>query len=939
MEALPEKEGTDKIVAIKTRDEIGTLSQAFNQMIVQLDQQKEALQRSEKRYRTIYDSASNAIFIQEIDTGTILDVNQKMCEMWGFSREEALLVDIGDLSAGEAPYTIREAMGWMSKAAQGEPQLFEWKAKNKTGHLFWVEVRIRLVEIDGIDRLLVTASDITKRKLAENALRKSETEFRAIFEAASIGIVKSDPSDGKIMQCNEKYCEITGYISSELSAMTFLDITHPDERQRDWEIFSRAARGETPYYLNEKRYIRKDGSIVWVRLNSSFIRDDNGKALHTVGICEDITERKLLEKREYSRLGFMSALAAGKTLDALFADIIERIEEYDPEALASILLLDGEQLLFGAAPKLPDFYNQAIHGVKIGKGIGSCGTAAYTGQGVIVEDIFSHPYWSDFHELARQADLRSCWSEPIMSTTGKVLGTFAIYHRHPHSPESEDIKYIKMAADFASLAIERQKAEQDRISRKAAEVANRAKSAFIANMSHEIRTPMNAILGFAHLLAQDSSLTSQQTEHVQIINQSGSYLLKLINEILDVSKIEAGRVTLNNVSFCLHDFLDDLAVLFRSRAEGKGLQLLVERDENIPLYVNADAGKLRQVLVNLIGNAVKFTETGGVAVRIGVDAAEQAVRGKEIVRLTVEVEDSGPGISSGDIASIFDAFSQTQAGVKAGGTGLGLAISQKFVEMMGGDISVESEVGTGSCFRIQVLTEVATPMAEQVKPASSRQVIGLVPGKEPFRVLVADDNKENRALLCAILQPVGFEVQEAANGQEAIDAFERWSPHVVLMDMRMPVIDGYEATRRIKATKAGRSTPVIAVTASVFEENRADIMATGVDDYIRKPFRMEELFVVLKKCLGLSYVFSNDTAEISERNTLSSSGLEELLATLPHEVIQTMRTTVGEGDMPRLRELIGEAKKIDSVAAQKLLVLADQYDYEKLHELLGEGEV
>lgn len=940
MEALPGNNGAGKILDIRTRDEIGMVSQTFNQMIAQLDQQKKALQKSEERYRTIYNSVSDAIFVQDINTFAILDVNRKMCEMWGLSREEALLLDVGELSAGEPPYTMQEAMGWMLKAAQGEPQLFEWKAKNKTGQLFLVEVNIRLVAIDGNDRLLVTVSDITIRKQAEDALRKSEAKFRAIFEAASVGIVQSDSSNGKMMQFNEKFCEITGYISSELSTMTFLDITHPDDRQRDWEIYSHAARGETPYYLNEKRYIRKDGSIVWVRLNSSFIRENIGNSLLTVGICEDITERKLLEKREDSRLRFMSALAAGKTLDTLFADIIDCVEDYDPDALASILLLDdqGDHLLLGAAQKLPGFYTQALHGLKIGMGIGSCGTAAYTGQGVIVEDIFSHPYWADCHELARQADLRSCWSEPIMSATGKVLGTFAIYHRYPHSPESEDVKYIKMAANFASLAIERQKADQDHVRRIIAEEANKAKSTFIANMSHEIRTPMHGILGFAHLLTQDSSLTPQQTEHVQIINQSGTYLLKLINEILDISKIEAGQVTLNKASFCLHDFIDELAVLFQSRAEGKGLRLLVERDEHLPLYVNTDAGKLRQVLVNLIGNAIKFTDTGGVAVRIGVDALKQLARDKEKIRLTVEVEDSGPGISAGNIASIFEAFSQAQAGAETGGTGLGLTISQKFVEMMGGVISVESEVGKGSCFRFQVLVEVPTAMIEQEKPASLFQVIGLEPGKEPFRILVVDDNKDNRTLLCAMLKPVGFEVQEAENGQEALDVFEHWSPHVVLMDMRMPVMDGYEATRRIKATRAGRGTPVIAVTASVFVGNRADIMSAGVDDYLRKPFRMEELFVVLRKCLGLRYVFNNDTAETSEPTTLSSSGQEELLAMLPREVVQAMRTAVGDGDMPRLRELIGEAKIIDSVAAQKLMVLADQYDYEKLHELLGQGE-
>ena len=939
LETLPRKVGADKLIEIKTHDEIGLLSESFNRMITKLEQQKEALQRSEERYRTVYNSASDAIFIQDNVTGAILDVNQKACEMYGFSRAEALLADVGDLSAGEPPYTLREAMEWMSKAALGEPQLFEWKCKKKTGHLFWVEVKIRLVEIDGLDRLLVTVSDITERKQAEKALYKSEAEFRAIFEGASVGIVRSNPHNGRITQCNQKFCEITGYSFPELSTMSFLDITHPDDRDRDWEIFSSAERGQTPYYLNEKRYIRKDGSIVWVRLSSSFIRNDDGISSHTVGVCEDITARKRMEKEEDNRLKFMSALAAGEPLDTLFELIIDFLEESDPDALASILLLDGKHLIVGSAPKLPNFYNLAIDGLEIGKGVGSCGTAAYTGQRVIVEDIFSHPYWLNFRNLARQADLKSCWSEPVLSANGKVLGTFAIYHRHPYSPDSKDIECIKTAVNFASLAIERQKAEQAQVSRKAAEEANRAKSAFIANMSHEIRTPMNAILGFAHLLAQDSSITPQQTEYVQIINQSGAYLLKLINEILDMSKIEAGRVTLNNVSFCLHDFLDDLAVLFRSRAEGKGLRFNIKHDENLPLNINADEGKLRQVLVNLIGNSVKFTESGEIVVRITAETVGQEVGGNEIVRLTVEVEDTGPGISTEDINGIFEAFSQAQAGMKAGGTGLGLTISQKFVEMMGGNLSVESEVGKGSRFRFQVLSVVATAKPEQVKQAPSCQVIGLESGIDLIRVLVADDNQENRSLMRAILQPVGFEVQEAVNGQDAIDIFKRWSPHVVLMDMRMPVMDGYEATRQIKATESGRSTPVIAVTASVFVENKAEIMKSGVDDYICKPYRMEELFTVLKKCLNLNYKFSNDTIEHSDSTTPPFPEPEVLLTKLPQEVINSMRAAVGEGNMSYMRTLIGQAEKIDKVTAQKLMVLADQYDYDKLLQWLEKGEV
>jgi PAS domain S-box-containing protein len=477
-------------------------------------------------------------------------------------------------------------------------------------------------------------------------------------------------------------------------------------------------------------------------------------------------------------------------------------------------------------------------------------------------------------------------------------------------------------------------ADRDRIARQAAEEASSAKSAFVSNMSHEIRTPLNAILGFAQVLERDPSLTPRQAEHVRTISRSGAHLLKLINDILDMSKIEAGGAILNEASFCLHNFLDGLEMMFRSRADAKKLQLLMERDESLPRYVTADEGKLRQVLVNLMGNAINFTETGGVAVRVRAEVLEgKTVGGKEALRLQAEVEDTGPGISDEDMGRLFGAFQQAKAGLKVGGTGLGLAISRSFVEMMGGKLTVTSQVGKGSCFMFEVLIASADGVAEQEKPAL-RCVVGLEPGAGPFRILVVDDMPENRALVCELLRPVGFEVAEASNGVEAIDVFERWSPHAVIMDMRMPVMDGYEAARRIKATEAGCATPIIAVTASAFKDQEAHVLVTGVAACLSKPFRPEELFEVLGKCLGLPYVFADEADKIPGHSAEPSSLKPESLDALPHELIQAMRQDVAEGDIGHLTELIAQVKKIDSNVARVLQALANRYEYEKLSKLL-----
>jgi PAS domain S-box-containing protein len=480
---------------------------------------------------------------------------------------------------------------------------------------------------------------------------------------------------------------------------------------------------------------------------------------------------------------------------------------------------------------------------------------------------------------------------------------------------------------------ERKQAERDRIAREAAEEASRAKSAFVANMSHEIRTPLNAILGFAQVMERDPTLTPRQAEYVRTISRSGAYLLKLINNILDMSKIEAGQTTLTTDVFCLYDLLDDLEAIFRSRAEAKGLQLLMERDKSVPRCVASDEGKLRQVFINLLGNAVKFTETGGVAVRVRAEAvAGTPAAGKESLRLLVEVEDSGPGISDEDMGRLFAAFQQGEAGGKQGGTGLGLAISRKFVEMMGGKLTVTSQVGKGSRFRFEVLLEPAEGVPEREQTVS-RRVVALAPGTGPYRILVADDKPDNRFLLCELLRPVGFDVMEASNGVEALAACELWSPHVVLMDMRMPVMDGYEATRRLKSKKTDRNIAVIAVTASAFDDSKKQVMASGVDAYLRKPFRAEELFAVMEQCLGLRYVFADKTAK-TPGHAQAASLTPDSLTMLPQELVQAMRQAVSEGDIARLTETISHVAKVDSDVARALQALADRYDYEKISQLL-----
>jgi PAS domain S-box-containing protein len=484
-----------------------------------------------------------------------------------------------------------------------------------------------------------------------------------------------------------------------------------------------------------------------------------------------------------------------------------------------------------------------------------------------------------------------------------------------------DITERKRAEEEMHLLALRQ--HEMEVAKKSAEAANKAKSAFLANMSHEIRTPLNAILGFGAALERDLSLSEKQAEQVRTINRSGRHLLRLLNDILDMSRIEAGRLTLTQAPFCLHDLLDDLESIFRLRAESRGLHLDMEYDD-VPRYAVGDEAKLRQVLLNLLSNAVKFTKEGGVALRARTDGKDAD---DDSVKLLIDVEDTGPGIDRIELERIFEPFRQSSAGREAGGAGLGLAISRQLAELMGGSLTVESRQGDGSRFSVQLPLR-RSEEGTGPKP-DSRRVVGLENGGKEYRILVVDDKKENRDVLRALLEPMGFALKESANGTEALKVFGEWSPHAILMDMRMPVMDGYEATRRIKADVGGEEVPILAVTAFAFEEDEQKALQAGVNGYLRKPFRPDELFLALGKALGLRCVHAEDSR--GGETPLTS----EELAVIPAEMRAAMRTAVKSGDMAGLREQIAAARAIDEATAEKLLALARRYDYERLQSLLS----
>jgi len=477
---------------------------------------------------------------------------------------------------------------------------------------------------------------------------------------------------------------------------------------------------------------------------------------------------------------------------------------------------------------------------------------------------------------------------------------------------------------------ERRRVEEEVAKAKdAAEAANHAKSAFLANMSHEIRTPMNAILGFSQLMLRDRNLSPQQNQYLGTINRSGEHLLALINDILEMSKIEAGRTTLDPTTFDLPALIHDLEMMFRVRTDERKLSFSAEMIGDVPRYIVADINKLRQVFINVLGNAVKFTDQGGIILRVRAD--REAATGP---RLWVEIEDTGSGISPDEQDKVFQYFEQTKTGQKKGtGTGLGLAISREFVRLMGGDITVSSRVGRGSTFAIHLPLNEGEAGAVQQKD-KARHVLALQSGQAKRRVLIVDDQEDNRQLLSQLLGPVGFEIRLAHDGKQAVEEFEAWRPHLILMDFRMPVMDGHDAIRRIRAA-AGKDLKIIAVSASALNENRQALLGIGANDFIAKPIQEAELFQKIHAHLGVEYVYEEEPAPAALQGKAELT--VESLAGLPEELLHSMRDAVIRADLDHLLAKIQVVEARDPRTAQELRRLADGFEYQKLLDLLSTG--
>lgn len=495
--------------------------------------------------------------------------------------------------------------------------------------------------------------------------------------------------------------------------------------------------------------------------------------------------------------------------------------------------------------------------------------------------------------------------------------------------------------EFSQQALE-QSAEQ-------AAIASRAKSQFLAKMSHELRTPLNAILGFTQLLNRSETMPSEFQEHLRIISRSGEHLLTLINDVLEMSKIEAGQLQLTENCFDLHQLIQSIRDMLALKALEKGIDLKIEQDNSVPRYVYGDESKLRQILLNLLSNGIKFTTTGSVTLRLqaltgrlcNVNSVDLMQRGssnsiyepKPIITLHLEVEDTGCGIAQSELENVFEAFIQTERGRHAQGTGLGLSISRQFARLMGGDITVQSTLNEESTFICEVLLSLVSSV-DIIAPQTTRAVVGLEPGQPTYRILVAEDFRENRQLLVTLLESVGFEVCAAENGNEAIALWSQWHPHLILMDIQMPVMDGYETTRQIRERKSGKDVVIIALTAYAFEEDYTTSIQAGCNDHITKPFLETVLFNKIAHYLGVRYRYSEEALSGSDKQSFFQKSLtaKDLQAMSPEWIIQAHQAALDLNDA-KLYNLIAQISSQDQVFANILKYLVDNFQLEAIATL------
>jgi PAS domain S-box-containing protein len=877
-------------------------------------QSEKALQESQERFRRAVLYSPIPIMLHAED-GEVLQINQAWTELTGYTHQDIpAIADWTQKAYGTRQALVRATIdqlyGFNQPIGEGEYTIITRNGSTR----IWDFYSAPLGKLsDGRRMVISTALDVTLRKQAElelqqakaslevrveertkalqqelqtrhqaeQELRASQARFAGILEIASDGIISVDANQ-RIILFNQGAEKMFGYRVSEVLGQP-LDLLLPNRytlaHHHHIKTFSQS-QGKARR-MGERQAIfgrRKDGTEFPAEASISKLILDNQVVF--TAFVQDITERKQFEEKlQQSEARLQTIITA--TCDGIM--IVDR-------------------------------------------------------QGQV---CFANPAAAQLFDMTPDALLNYQWGMPLGETTEIELMQSTGKQRTAEM-KATPIQWFSKSAYVIALRdiTKRKQAELFLQQAKAdADAANQAKSMFLANMSHELRTPLNIILGFTQVMSRDPAITPEEQENLDIINKSGNHLLSLINDVLDLSKIEAGCISVDESDFDLIALMRSLQEMFQHKARAKGLQLHLNIAADVPHYIQADSNKLRQVLINLLTNAIKFTPQGSITVRVALLKAEGfSSPSLPSPHLRFEISDTGVGIAPRELGSIFDVFIQTHAGKVANeGTGLGLAISRKFVQLMGGDIQVSSQLNQGSTFSFEIPIHLADASNMELVH-THRRVIGLVPNQPSYRIIVADDKPENRQILVKLLTFPGLEVREVENGQEVLTLWQEWQPDLIWMDMRMPIMDGYQATQQIRCQSDSQTPIIIALTAYASHSDRASALQAGCNDYVTKPFQVETLFAKMEEYLGVRYVYADDHPNLSRTTQLETSVnvnqlTPERLSVMPLSWIEMLSEAAQLCDDEEIVSLIEQIPPEETLLITTLSYLAHNFQFNPIIQL------
>ena len=874
--------------------ELNALNASLQQEIAERRRIEDQLHESQELFTAFMEYLPALAFIKDAN-GRVLYVNnsfeRQMGEGW-----------LNKTAADKLPETLAQTMRDDDDAtlARGMTEQIEEVPTFTGGLRMFQTVKFRIDRPGHPLRIGGLALDVTAIKQTEEALREHRNLLLTIADNLPAYIAYVDAETLRYKFANKLF-ENLGLPRDQIIGKTIKELIGETKYAVAFPYLEKVRAGEPTVYENEFHLVNGT-RLIQVNYVPEF--DEQGRVRGIVVLGRDMTLQKQIER----------ALQESQKLLLLIADNLP----------AFIAYADAADLRYRFVNKRYEAFGRPRHEI-INKTFPEVvGDAGYKFAKPYLEQVFSG---------------RSASYENLFHLTHGDRWIKVNYV--PDIDEQRQVRGIVILS--YDITQEKQNAEALQLAKESAESANRVKSLFLASMSHELRTPLNAIIGFAQLLAYSPKIPPEVRDYVEIIQRSSTHLLSLINQVLDLSKIEAGRMTLDEKPMNLYALLDELEEMFWLKAEHKGLYMRFERDRGLPCGIVADELKLRQILINLLNNALKFTQRGSVTTRIlrlpmPSPSTMPADPPSAHALLQFSVEDTGAGIAPEELDAIFTPFIQTGIGrQEREGTGLGLPISRKFVQLMGGDIHVRSELGRGSLFTFTIPTRVIDTMETSFEPLPPRRVIGLAPNQPRYNILIVDDHAESRALLRSLLQPLGFDVEDADSGSAALEICQRWQPDMIWIDVCMPAMDGYETVRRIREREQSTGTRacIIATSAASGKNELATAHASGCDDFLRKPLKDADIFDRLRTYLDAQFIYADEKPRASHPRAIQSPAMiRDAIAALPEDLRATLKQAMIMADIAQILHIATRIGEYDVALRDTILDRAKQFDYQPFLEAL-----